>query len=223
VAPALEVDGAYALMVGTQDKQPGLRYVAVADEIVERIAVGTYGIGDRLPSQQQLARELGVSLTTLRSAVELLQERGHLRSDHGLGTFVTEPRANQPTALAIDDDPAAVHFLREVLQAEGIKVTGASSARQAADLVAAQPFDVIFLDLVMPGGSGVDTLAAFHRMGIETPVVLITGAADTDLIDSAMDYGPLTLIRKPLQLAQLRAALQNLRLIERVASERRPV
>jgi len=209
-------------MVGTQDKQPGLRYVAVADEIADRISGGMYRIGDRLPSQQQLARELGVSLTTLRSAVELLQDRGHLRSDHGLGTFVTEPHSNEPRALAIDDDPAAVHFLREVLKAEGIAVTGASSAREAAELVAAQPFDVIFLDLVMPRGSGVDTLAAFHRMGVETPVVLITGSADADLIESAMDYGPLTLIRKPLQIAQLRAALQNLRLINRAVSARRP-
>src|SRR3989337_2773332 len=105
-------------MVGTQDKQPGLRYVVVADEIADRISSGVYNVGDRLPSQQQLAKELGVSLTTLRSAVELLQERGFLRSDHGLGTFVTEPRSHAPHALAIDDDPAAVRFLREVLQAE---------------------------------------------------------------------------------------------------------
>ena len=200
-------------MVGTQDRQPGLRYVAVADELAERISEGVYRVGERLPSQQQLARELGVSLTTLRSAVELLQDRGYLRSDHGLGTFVTEPQVHTPQALAIDDDPDAIHFLREVLQSDGFNVVGASSRAEATALVARQSFDVIFLDLVMPGGSGVDTLAAFQQMGIQSPVVLITGAADANLIDSAMDFGPLTLIRKPLQLAQLRAALHNLRLL----------
>lgn len=202
-------------MVGTQDRQPGLRYVAVADEIVDRITSGAYRVGDRLPSQQQLARELSVSLTTLRSAVELLQERGYLRSDHGLGTFVTEPDNQSPRALAIDDDPAAVRFLKEALDTDGIEVTGASSRAEATSLVSRQDFDVIFLDLVMPGGSGVDTLAAFQKLDLQTPVVLITGAADANLIDSAMDYGPLTLIRKPLQLAQLRAALHNLRLLNR--------
>lgn len=202
-------------MVGTQDRQPGLRYVAVADEIVDRITSGAYRVGDRLPSQQQLARELSVSLTTLRSAVELLQERGYLRSDHGLGTFVTEPDNQSPRALAIDDDPAAVRFLKEALDTDGIEVTGASSRAEATSLVSRQDFDVIFLDLVMPGGSGVDTLAAFQELDLQTPVVLITGAADANLIDSAMDYGPLTLIRKPLQLAQLRAALHNLRLLNR--------
>lgn len=202
-------------MVGTQDRQPGLRYVAVADEIIDRITSGTYRVGERLPSQQSLARELSVSLTTLRSAVELLQERGYLRSDHGLGTFVTEPDDHSARALAIDDDPAAIRFLKEALDGDGVEVTGASSRAEATALVSHQDFDVIFLDLVMPGGSGVDTLAAFQELEVQTPVVLITGAADANLIDSAMDYGPLTLIRKPLQLAQLRAALHNLRLLNR--------
>jgi CheY-like chemotaxis protein len=196
-------------------RQPGLRYVAIADDLRGLITSGRYAAGDRLPSQHELARQYGVSLTTLRAAIDLLEQNGLVQSEHGLGTFVTQPDGREPHALVVDDDPAAVDLLRAVLEGEHMKVTGANSRAEALQSVAEDPVDVVFLDLVMPGGSGVETLGDLRQRGLDVPVVLITGAADARMIASAMEYGPLTLIRKPVQVSQVREVLKSLRLSDR--------
>ncbi|MEX0761754.1 MAG: response regulator [Dehalococcoidia bacterium] len=203
------------------DRQPGLRYVTIAEDLQRLITEGRYTPGERLPSQHQLARQYGVSLTTLRAAIELLEQGGYVRSEHGLGTFVTKPSSHTVRALVVDDEPAAVHLLRAVLEGDHVEVTGANSKAQALERLGSQEFDVIFLDLVMPGGSGVETLAELHRMGLTPPVVLVTGVADTRMIANAMEYGPLTLIRKPVALSQVRDVLESLRLTAAGRGQRR--
>lgn len=62
----------------------------------------------------------------------------------------------------------------------------------------------------MPGGTGIELLKAVVKQGLKTPVVLVTGVGDTGLIKEAMDYGPITLIRKPVQVKQVRQVLEVL-------------
>jgi len=67
------------------------RYHRIAESLRERIRVGEWAAGAPLPSQRRLARDFGVTLMTLRQALELL-ERDHLITRrHGLGTFVAVP------------------------------------------------------------------------------------------------------------------------------------
>jgi DNA-binding GntR family transcriptional regulator len=67
------------------------RYHRIADELRARIRGGEWGAGAPLPNQRRLARDFGVTLMTLRQALELL-ERDHLITRrHGLGTFVAAP------------------------------------------------------------------------------------------------------------------------------------
>lgn len=61
----------------------------LADRLRQRIADGHWGPGHRLPSEQDLATEYGVSRPTVRSAVARLVDSGMLRVRHGAGTFVT--------------------------------------------------------------------------------------------------------------------------------------
>ena len=63
--------------------------VQLADRLRERIADGHWAPGHRLPSEQELASEYGVSRPTVRSAVARLVDSGVLRVRHGAGTFVT--------------------------------------------------------------------------------------------------------------------------------------
>lgn len=62
----------------------------LADELRERIASGEWPTRTRLPSEQELAADYGVSRPTMRSALRRLQESGIVRVRHGAGTFVTE-------------------------------------------------------------------------------------------------------------------------------------
>jgi GntR family transcriptional regulator len=67
------------------------RYHRIAEELRERIRGGEWGPGAALPNQRRLAHAFGVTLMTLRQALELL-ERDHLITRrHGLGTFVAAP------------------------------------------------------------------------------------------------------------------------------------
>jgi DNA-binding GntR family transcriptional regulator len=62
----------------------------IADELRERLERGDFLAGARLPSEPELARMLGVSRSSLRAAIALLEADGLLRRMHGSGTFVTE-------------------------------------------------------------------------------------------------------------------------------------
>jgi GntR family transcriptional regulator len=63
---------------------------SIADGLRKRIAAGELAAGDRLPSEPELARRLGVSRSSLRAAVALLEEDGLVRRMHGSGTYVTD-------------------------------------------------------------------------------------------------------------------------------------
>lgn len=195
-----------------ETNNPGLRYVSIADDLQKQIESGVVGDGDRLPSQHEMAKQYGVSLTTLRSAVDLLEQRGLIRSAHGLGTFAkyAEPSDPSPQVLLVDDDPQVVDLLTAILEGEDLTVSSAGTAAEGIAKLETSTFQAIFLDLIMPGGTGIDLLKAVELQGVKTPVVLVTGAGDANLIDEAMDHGPITLIRKPVRVKQVRQVLEVL-------------
>jgi CheY-like chemotaxis protein len=196
---------------------PGLRYVSIADNLQRQIESGEVRHGDRLPSQHEMAKQYGVSLTTLRAAVDLLEQRGLVRSAHGLGTFAQspEPGDDTPQVLLVDDDPQVVDLLTAILEGEDITVASAATAAEGIAKLESSTFQAIFLDLIMPGGTGVELLKAVELQEIETPVILVTGAGDAALINEAMDYGPITLIRKPVRVKQVRQVLDVLNVQKR--------
>ena len=67
------------------------RYHRIADVLRERIRVGELASGARLDNQRQLAKSFGVTLMTLRQALELLEREHLITRRHGLGTFVAAP------------------------------------------------------------------------------------------------------------------------------------
>lgn len=67
------------------------RYHQIARTLRERMAAGSPAPGERLGDQRSLAREFGVTLMTLRQALELLEREGRITRRHGLGTFVASP------------------------------------------------------------------------------------------------------------------------------------
>lgn len=196
----------------TETNSPGLRYVSIADSLQQQIESGEVRDGDRLPSQHEMAKQYGVSLTTLRSAVDLLEQRGYVRSAHGLGTFAQAPGPSNgsPHVLLVDDDPQVVDLLTAILEGEDLAITSASTAAEGIAKLDDSSYQAIFLDLIMPGGTGIDLLKAVERQQLKTPVVLVTGAGDTALINEAMDHGPITLIRKPVRVKQVRQVLEVL-------------
>jgi GntR family transcriptional regulator len=64
------------------------KYLRLYDEMRERIASGRWAVGSALPSQRELAEELGVSIMTLRQALQMLEDDRLIETRHGTGTFV---------------------------------------------------------------------------------------------------------------------------------------
>jgi len=79
--------------------------------------------------------------------------------------------------LAVDDDEAVLEMLRRVLATEGFHVDGATSARAALEVVAADPPDVVLLDVMLAGDDGLEVLTELRRM-CDVPVILVTAKGD---------------------------------------------
>jgi two-component system LytT family response regulator len=112
-------------------------------------------------------------------------------------------------ALLVDDEQPARERLRQLLGAHGdVEVVGeAEDGVQAADLIAEREPDVVFLDIQMPGVSGLDVAAS---LGARRPLVIFCTAFDQYAVDafelSATDY-----LLKPVNRARLAAALDRVR------------
>jgi DNA-binding GntR family transcriptional regulator len=63
-------------------------YVQLADDLAARIERGEYPVGSRLPSEAELAEHYGTAKMTVRRALEVLRERGLVRTLHGRGSVV---------------------------------------------------------------------------------------------------------------------------------------
>ncbi|MDO5518305.1 MAG: GntR family transcriptional regulator [Clostridium sp.] len=91
--------------INLETKQRQLRYVAVYDELFKMINEGTFKEGTRLPSEPDLAKSLGVSRTTLRQALSLLQDDGLIKNIQGKGNFITHSEKNKTAGLEVIDNP----------------------------------------------------------------------------------------------------------------------
>jgi DNA-binding GntR family transcriptional regulator len=69
-------------------------YVQLADDLADRIGRGEFPTGSRLPSEADLAESYGVAKMTVRRALEVLRERGMVRTLHGRGSVVIAPPGN---------------------------------------------------------------------------------------------------------------------------------
>jgi DNA-binding NtrC family response regulator len=103
----------------------------------------------------------------------------------------------------VDDDPGILEMLSEVVSRKGFKVVTVASGEQALEQLDKQHFDLIFLDLVLPGMSGAEALQAIKEKDKRAVVVIVTGYGDDPIAMDAMSLGPLFLIRKPFRVSDI--------------------
>jgi GntR family transcriptional regulator, transcriptional repressor for pyruvate dehydrogenase complex len=134
--------------------------------IEEQIDRGTFAPGDRLPTEQTLAQQHGVSRTVVREAVHQLKSQGLVRSRQGSGVFVTEPPAHRalafdPTLLETMDAVVQMVELRRVIEGE---MAALAAQRATRAQVATIKRTLAAIDEATERGElGVDQDLAFHR------------------------------------------------------------
>jgi two-component system nitrogen regulation response regulator GlnG len=124
--------------------------------------------------------------------------------------------------LLVDDDPAMIlDQVTHALGPQGMRIEVARTAEEGLQQVAAQPPDVILLDVHLPDLSGLETYQRIRRIDGRIPVIFITWAATADTAIEAMKEGAYDYLFKPLDLARLRGvvaqALELGRLMRRPA------
>ena len=105
--------------------------------------------------------------------------------------------------LVVDDDPLICELIEDVISRQGYDVVTAGSGEEALEKMKRQQFKLVFLDLVLPGMSGVEVFRAVKEEDKNTVVVVITGYGDDPIAIEALSMGPIILIRKPFKVKDI--------------------
>jgi DNA-binding NtrC family response regulator len=111
--------------------------------------------------------------------------------------------------LLIDDETVFVESLTKVLSRRGITVQSASDGYSGVALLTNEEFDVIVLDLRMPGMDGLATLKAIREHDARTPVILLTGHIDLKQVSEALKEGAAEVLLKPCPVENLVSSIEN--------------
>ena len=118
-------------------------------------------------------------------------------------------RSSPPLVLLVDDDMNVHLVVKHCLTGAGYAVVTASDGEEALAILEKAVPSVILMDLHMPGGmNGAATIGEIRRLYGQVPVIVITGYPDSDLMNEALAFGPIGLLSKPLDFAQLVAAVK---------------
>jgi DNA-binding NtrC family response regulator len=100
--------------------------------------------------------------------------------------------------LIIDDEKDNTEIIKDILEDVSYSTMLARSASEAKAVLAANDFDLILMDVWMPGQDGISLLSEWHSEGFNTPVVMMSGHAEPSDIVRAMKLGAVDFLKKPL-------------------------
>ena len=122
-----------------------------------------------------------------------------------------------PHVLVVDDDQMMARTLQEILELQGWTVDVAHDGKHAVEMARRLPYDVVLMDVKMPGMDGVSAFKAMKEARPDVKVVLMTAFAAESMLSEAEDEGVLRVLSKPVDVRSLVAYLAGL------LSRRRPV
>lgn len=165
--PSTPADGVYL---------PGATVKYVIETLSTRIATQEYATEERLPSERQLAQELGVARNTVREALDHLESRGMIRRRPGSGSFVTyDPNIEGKTLspVAAETGPLHLQVMRGIIEPEMVRLA----------IVNMSPRQIEALSVVLSKMEKVQTDAtAFVRLEEEFHRLLAEGTGNPLLV-----------------------------------------
>ena len=118
--------------------------------------------------------------------------------------------------LIVDDDSAVQATIRLLLERAGHSVVGASDGRKGLAIFESGDFDLLFLDIFMPGMDGLETMRLVHQQQPLIPIIVISGhplpwgsGSGPDLLTMATRLGAVSSLQKPFRPAALLAAVAS--------------
>ncbi|RLB27723.1 MAG: hybrid sensor histidine kinase/response regulator [Deltaproteobacteria bacterium] len=130
----------------------------------------------------------------------------------------------KPRILVIDDEKRIRDGCQKVLAQEGFEVEKAETGEQGIKMIEERYYDIVLLDLMMPGLSGFEVLAHVKGIHPEAVIIVITGYATVEHSIEAMKKGAFDFIPKPFSPEQLRVivskAIEYTRTLQDIANEK---
>ena len=116
---------------------------------------------------------------------------------------------NKSRIIVVEDEEHARNIYQRRLENIGYDCTVASNSADASDLMARGEFDLMLLDIMMPGKSGMDFLPEVVVQHPEMAVVMLTAVADIPTAVTALQIGASDYITKPVDLGELSAKVES--------------
>jgi len=111
--------------------------------------------------------------------------------------------------LIIDDEEVVRALFKETLEELGHRVIAVETGAEGLELVKQQDFDLVFLDLKMPGMDGAELFRQIKAIQPRLPVTIITGYPDSDMMAQALAQGPFGVMNKPFGESDIINAVAN--------------
>ncbi len=111
--------------------------------------------------------------------------------------------------LVVDDEIDIRESLSHFFKKEGYSVDSASSKKEALDLFSKYEYDVVFLDLKLPDGNGLDLLKEFLELNLESQIIVISAYGNIETAVSAIKLGAFDFLEKPFSIYQAKLALEK--------------
>ena len=111
--------------------------------------------------------------------------------------------------LIIDDEESICWGLKSLCKQMSIDSQAASSAEKGLELASETPFDVVIMDVRLPGIDGVSAIEKFHQLLGKVPVITITAFSDLKTTVDAFQTGAFEYITKPFELESVRTTIQQ--------------
>ncbi len=109
--------------------------------------------------------------------------------------------------LIVDDDSSTRLLLREALESQGLLTEEAADGAEAIHAYLRNEFDLVTMDIIMPNVNGVDAIHALRMVDPGCRIIVVTSRTDAQLCADIRDLNVPWVIRKPIHLSELFAAV----------------
>ena len=109
----------------------------------------------------------------------------------------------------VDDQRSVRLTLSAIIEDKGYDVTGVEDGYEAIRAASETPFDVVFMDIKMPGINGVQTFREIKKISPGSVVVMMTGFAVEDLVRDALEEGAFSVVYKPFDIDEVIRLLES--------------
>ena len=153
--------------------------------------------------------------------VELLARRINMSHPSNKRQGRTEAKMTKPDRhiLIVDDDAQILEGFKTILETEGFGVDTAESGEEAVRKIKGGAFDVVLLDIKLPGIEGTDVLTVLHEISPNTVKIMMTGFPSLENAIASLKQGADAYIMKPVNPANLLVVVRK-KLTERDAYEK---